>query len=63
MKKEQILKEVDVAYQVYDLLKEIDWRSWHRVISLVEQLRNHDQYLADEAAKKAYQLGTPQVVK
>lgn len=63
MTAEQLHKEVDMALEIYEKMKEVDYQSWHRVIGMVEQLRNNDQRLRDEYAKQAYQLGTPVVVR
>ncbi len=63
MKKEKFIAEIETAFQIFELLKNHDWTSWHRIISTVEQLRNEQQKLHDVASKEAYMTGRPVGVK
>jgi flagellar biosynthesis/type III secretory pathway chaperone len=54
MNKEQYLKEVEMAFEIFEKLETIDYQSWHRVISIVEQLRNDSQRQKDLIEKQLY---------
>mgnify|MGYP000894924037 CR=1 FL=1 len=56
-RKDQFIKEVELAFEIYKLLGSIEWESWRRVIGMVEQLRNEDQRVKDEINKVAYSIG------
>lgn len=42
MTKEQLIKRVDIAVNVYELLKEVPVQERHGVMALVEQLNQKD---------------------
>lgn len=63
MKKEEIYKEIDVAFLIWDQIKQFDYQCWHRILSVVEQLRNEQARLNDISAKESYALGRPVAVK
>ena len=50
----QYIKEVELAFKIYTLIKEVDYRSWHRIFSIIENVRNEEQSKYNyEAAKQA----------
>lgn len=57
--KEKMHKEVDIAFEIYEKLKTIDWQSWHSVISIVEQLKNQEMRRHEEIQKAVYMAGKP----
>jgi len=57
--KETYMKEVDAALEIWSIVEKLDWASWHRVISILEQLRNQKQRQVDEINKAVYANGGP----
>lgn len=57
--KQRYYVEVDTAFEIYKLLNATDWHSWHRIIGIVEQLKNKDQMLKEEHSKQAYLAQRP----
>lgn len=51
--------EIDIAFQVYRLINDIDYSSWHRILSIVEQLKQEEQKKIDEIQRAVYAAGRP----
>lgn len=61
--KEELMKQVDLGFQIYEMTKYLTYEQNHMVNMVVEQLKRKDQVLNEVACKEAYATGRPVPVR
>ena len=63
MDKEKYKKEVDAAFEIFEILMRFDRQSYHRIWNITEQLKTEQDRQSDMVQKQVYESGRPVVLK
>ena len=63
MDREKYKKEVDAAFQIFEIMNEFDRQSYHRIWSITEQLKGEQDRQSDMVQKQVYEAGRPVILK
>lgn len=63
MDKEKYIKEVDAAFEIFEIINKFDRQSIHRILSIMEQIKSEHDRQTDMVQKQVYEAGRPVVLK